>query len=432
MARARRVPFSTLSPAALALALVLAGPARAADGDQDLSSTIAAALAHGPDLAEAEAESRAAGARLDGARAESMPKVSIAGEVGEGRINNGGFFGFTAQNVTPMAVTAGAEMPIYAGGRVAAAISQARGARDIAKFALADARSRTVVAAVGAYAEVLTARRIEARWQQTSEELAEVERQAGLRFKAGEIAQSDLSTARARRAEGEAGLAAAQGRRAAAEAQYHRMTGQRPGALAPLPPLPHTPPTLDEAVDGAHRQNPALAEAEHGIDVARAAVRGARAESLPVIGTYAEASRTRDQFFPGYRADVVSVGLRGRWTLFAGGRTAAKIHEADAGLDASEARARDAREAIDTAVIDAWSALHTASAMVAAGHARAAAAAEALRSTRLEAQVAEKPTLAVLDAEREATGADAAAIEAEGQQLLAAWQLNALAGEIEN
>ena len=419
-------------PALSLLALVLAGPAHAADGAEDLPAAIAAALAHAPGVAEADADTRAASARLDGARAESMPQISIAGEVGEARLNNGGFFGFTAQNVTPLAVTATAEMPLYAGGRVAAAIDQARFGRDIAKYALADTRARTVVAAVAAYAEVLTARRIEARWQQTTGELTEVERQAGLRFKAGEIPQSDLSTATARRAEGIAGMAAAQGRRAAAEAQYRRLTGRQPGALAPLPPLPQTPPTLDEAVDSAHRQNPALAEAEHGIDVARAAVRGAKAESLPVIGTYAEASRTRDQFFPGYRADVVSVGLRGRWTLFAGGRTAAKIHEADAGLDASEARARDARDAVDTAVIDAWSALHTATAMVAAGHARALAAAEALRSTRLEAQVAEKPTLAVLDAEREATGADAAAIEAEGQQLVAAWQLNELTGASDN
>jgi len=36
----------------------------------------------------------------------------------------------------------------------------------------------------------------------------------------------------------------------------------------------------------------------------------------------------------------------------------------------------------------------------------------------------------VLDAEREAGAADAAAIEAEGQRLIVAWQLNALAGQI--
>ncbi|WP_043610551.1 TolC family protein, partial [Novosphingobium sp. B-7] len=103
---------------------------------------------------------------------------------------------------------------------------------------------------------------------------------------------------------------------------------------------------------------------------------------------------------------------------------------ADATLDASEARAREAREQIDAAVIAAWTGLQTARRVVDASAARSAATAEALRSVQLEAKVGAKPTLAVLDAEREATAADAAAIEAEGQRMVAAWQLNALAGQI--
>ena len=410
-----------------ALPLLFLAPAAHA---QDLNATIADALAHAPALAEAQSDEALAKARLDGARAQGHPLVAIEGEIGAGRIDNGGFFGFAARNVTPLALKAGAEMPLYAGGRVAAAMDQARGGVEIARLGLADARSRTMVGAVAAYAEVLTARRIEARFAQLTSELTEVERQAGLRFKTGEIPASDLAAATARRAEGDAGFASAEGRRISAEAQYRRLTGHDAGALAPLPALPETPPTLDEALDAAHRANPALAQAEKAIDIARAGVRGAKAESLPTLGAFAEATRTRDQFFPDYRADAVAVGVRGRWTLWAGGRTAAKIHEADATLDGSEARARDARDVIDTAVISAWTGLKTAQRMVAAGAARTAATAEALRSTRLEAKVGAKPTLAVLDAEREDMAAQAAQIEAEGQRLLAAWQLNALTGAL--
>ena len=142
------------------------------------------------------------------------------------------------------------------------------------------------------------------------------------------------------------------------------------------------------------------------------------------------ATRTRDEFFPGYRADAVTVGVRGHWTLWAGGRTAAKIHEADAALDGSEAREREMRQAVDGAVIDAWSGFHTAQRMVEATLLRVAATSEALRSTKLEAKMGEKPTLAVLDAEREAMAAQAAEIDAEGRRLVAAWQLNALTGNV--
>ena len=87
-------------------------------------------------------------------------------------------------------------------------------------------------------------------------------------------------------------------------------------------------------------------------------------------------------------------------------------------------------QAIDGAVIDAWTGFHTAEAMVEATSSRVAATQEALRSTKLEAKVGAKPTLAVLDAEREAMAAEAAEIDAEGQRLIAAWQLNALTGNI--
>ena len=421
----RTAPRATALLAALPL-LALAQPAAA----QDLPTSLADALAHAPEMAEAKAGEAAAGARLDAARAEGHPLVAVDGSIGTGRIDNGGFFGFGAAGTTPVELRAGAEMPLYAGGRVAAAMDKARGGLDVARLQTLDARSQTIVATVSAYAGVLSARRIEARFGQLATELAEVEREAGLRFKVGEIPKSELAAATARRAEGDAALAQAQGQRSSAEAQYRRLTGHDAGNLAPLPPLPATPATLDEAIDGAHRANPQIAEADKGIDIARAGLRAARAESLPTIGAFAEATHTRDEFFPGYRADAVTVGVRGHWALWAGGRTSAKIHEADAGLDASEARARGTRDAIDTAVIAAWTGLATANRVVAATAASAVADAEALRSTRLEAKVGAKPTLAVLDAEREATAADAAAITAEGNRLVAAWQLDALTGNL--
>jgi len=418
------------SPALLAL-LVLATPAGAQDlPARNLSAIIADALAHAPQLAEAHAGEEAAKARYDAARAEGHPLVAVDGSLGTGRIDNGGFFGFGAAHTTPLALRAGAEMPLYAGGRVAAAMAQARGGVEIAHLHMADARSQTMVAAVSAYAGVISARKIEARFQQLTTELAEVERQAELRFKTGEIATSDVAAATARRAEGEAALAQAQGQRINAEAEFSRLTGHDAGNLAPLPALPVTPTSLVEALDIATHANPALAEADKGIEVARAGIRAAKAESLPTLGAFAEATHTRDEFFPGYQADALTVGLRGRWTLWAGGRTLAKIHEADAGLDASEAKAREARDALEESVISAWTGLATANHMVAATAAAATAQAEALRSTRLEAKVGAKPTLAVLDATREATAADAAAITAEGQRLIAAWALNALTGNL--
>jgi outer membrane protein len=409
------------------LSCALAVPAASA---QDLAAAITDALANAPSLAEANAGEAAARARLDRARAESNPLLRVEGSVGAGRIDNGGFFGITADNVTPLALQATAEMPLYAGGRISSAIDQARGGAEIARFAAEQARLQTIVLAVSTYTEVLTARKLEARFGQLVTELIETERQAGLRFRAGDIASSELAQARARKAEADAGFAQAQGRRVSAEAAYQRLTGKPAGDLAALPVLPATPPTLDEALDMARKANLGLQQAKAGVDVARAGVRSAKAEGMPTVGAFAEAAHVRDQFFPGYKADSVAVGVRGRWTLWAGGRVAAQTRAADADLTASEARLRGADQALEGMVIDAWQGLLTAQRMTDASRLRNDAAAEALRGTRLEAQVGAKPMLAVLDAEREAIEAEAAQLQAEGMRTVAAWRLNALTGNI--
>lgn len=403
---------------------VIASPALA----QDLASAIADAQANAPALAEARAGEAAARARLDRARAEANPLVRLEGSAGLGRIDNGGFFGITADNVNPLAVQATAEIPLFTGGRLGAAVDQAKGGAQIAKLMSAQARLDVVVAAVAAYAEVLTARQIEASDTRTLAQLNEVERQAGLRFRVGEIASTEVAQARARRAEAEAGLAAAHGRRVSAEAAYQRLTGKEPGDLAPLPPLPPAPPSLAYALELAHANNPGFKQAEQAVVIAEAAQRDARAEALPTIGAFAEGAHVRDQFFPGYKADSVSVGVRGRWTLFSGGRTGAQVRLADADIAMAEARARQTGLTLDGMVIDAWHALETANRMVAASDARLAAANEALRGTRLEAKVGAKPTLAVLDAERDASAARTALLEAQGRRHVAGWRLNALTG----
>lgn len=416
-----------LHAALITLSCCLASPPAVA---QDLAAAISGALANAPTLAEAEAGEAAAKARLDRAQAESNPLLRVEGSYGAGRIDNGGFFGITADNVSPLAAQATAEMPLYAGGRIASAIAQARGGADMARFGTEQARLQTIVRAVSTYAEVLTARKLETRYAKLVAALTETERQAGLRYRTGEIASSELAQARARKAEADAGLAQAQGRRISAEAAYQRLVGKPAGDLAALPQLPAVPSTLDEALDRARSSNPSLQQAKAGVDVARAGVRAAKAEGMPSVGAFAEAAHVRDQFFPGYKADSFAVGVRGRWTLWAGGRVAAQTRAADADLDASEARLRAADQTLEGMVIDAWQGLATARRMTQASQLRRDAAEEALRGTRLEASVGAKPTLAVLDAEREAIEAEAALLEAEGMQTVAAWRLNALTDNI--
>lgn len=409
----------------LCASCVVAVPPAAA---QDLDAAIAAALAHSPVLDEADADAAAAAARLRQAEAERNPLLRVEGSAGVGRIDNRGFFGISADDVTPLSVQALAEMPLFTGGRLSSVVARAGAGRDAARHGQDQARLEVIVAAVGTYAEVRTARQLLGSYQHLAAALAETERQAGLRFEAGEIASSDLAQARARRAEAEAGLAQVQGRLASAEAAYERVTGSAPAGLEQAPALPALPATLGEALELARLANPMLLQAQAGTRAAEAGVAAARAEGMPQVGVFTEASHVADQFFPGYRANSVSAGLRGRWTLFNGGRVSAVVAANQAEAEAADARLRQARLAVDGAMIDAWQTMTAAGRMVEASRLRQIAASEALRGRRLESQVGAVGTLAVLDAEREAAAAEAALIEAEGLQLVTAWRVRALTG----
>ena len=174
--------------------------------------------------------------------------------------------------------------------------------------------------------------------------------------------------------------------------------------------------------------NPQLLAAGQALAAAVGKQRSTKAEGLPVLGAYAEASSVRDQFFPGYAADSVSAGLRLKWNFFSSGRASAQARAATSDRDAAEADYDLARRRIEQAATTAFDGLGTSKLVLAAAESREVAAKEALRGTRLEVDAGAKPQLALLDAQREAIDAEANLAEAQGRVIVAAWRVRAIAG----
>lgn len=394
-----------------------------------LDDAIAAALRHAPEIAAAEAEAGAAKARLDQAEAGRLPTATITGTYGYGRLDPKDFFGLGAENVRPRAAQATIEQPLFTGGRVSAGIAGAKAGLAAREAGRENTRSRIVADVARAYGDVLAAERMAALHARLVDETTEIVRQAQLRFRAGESPSTDISQATARLAEARAGHARAEGMKVSASARFRNLTGLDAAGLSPLPGNPPLPATLDEAMDAAKTRSPTLAEAEAGLRAAEAAARGARAERLPTVGAFAEAGTVRDQFFPDYRADSTTVGVRARWELFSGGRVSAKISEATSEVRAAEARKRAAEMQIEEAVIAAFQEVHTARLVETAAEDQAEAAEQALASVRHEVRVGMKPQLDLLDAEREALGAGVGAVTARTDRIVAAYRLRALIGD---
>jgi outer membrane protein len=404
-------------------ALCIAAPAAA----QDLDSVIARALANSAELAAAEARTDAARAGIDEARAEHGPQVVAEGQIGVGRIDPQGFFGLTADDVTPRVAKVTVDLPLYTGGRIAAAEAQAQGGAAAAEERVRIVALNTRVRTVDAYSQAIAAQALIARYERLLGALDEILRQARLKFQAGEGTSTEIAQAEARRAEALAGLAATRGRAAQAGATLESLTGGPVAVAAALPELPAVPASPDETTSRAMADNPGVRAARHLAWVAAARVDAVRAERLPTVGAYAEGASVRDQFFPGYVADSGSVGLRARWR-FGFGREPAQARGASAELRAANADVLAAERAVAEQSVSAWQDLATARAMLEAAAARVRATDAALSGVRLEARAGAKPQLAVLDAEREAIEAQAEEAAARGRLLTSAYRLRAVAG----
>ena len=411
-------------PLALGVLLALMGPGCALA--LSLQEAIGLAQGGNPDLALSRAEVEAADGRLAQARSGRLPTVTLSGETGQGRTDFGGFFGFGQADLAPRAAGLEVRQAIFAGGAIGAAVDRARQGRAAASAQANGEKALLSVQVAETYVAVLTSREVLALNQAQLQQMAETVRQAELRFTGGETTRSDLAMAHARHAEAQAGLARARGEVARTEAHFSSVVGVSPDQLEALPAPPPIPRSLDEALSVALKDNPGLQAAEAQSRAAEAGVRFARADRLPSLAVTATASTARDQFFPGYRADGVTVGVQGRWTLFSGGMVSGRIGEAVAGASGARARVESARAQVRETVIGAWGDAETSKALLEAALDQAEATASALESVRNEVRVGQKPTLDLLNAQREMLAARSAVVSARGGAVIAAYRLNAL------
>lgn len=412
----------------LAAGAWIAAPAAA----EPLDLVMESALGRSPAVASAGAQVDVARAELAGARAEAWPQASAQAQIGIGRIDPGGFFGLEAENTEPRVAQINVEWPLYTGGRISSAV---RAAGEVAEAREAQRRSavlQTRVAVADAYSRAAASALLVRDYEALVQALTEVRRQARLKFTAGEGTSTEVAQAEARLNEAAAGLIDVRGRRAIALAELEVLAGRPVSVDAAVPLPPPVPVSRNSAVAEASAGSPEIAAARRMAAAAEARVRSAKAERLPTLGAYAEASSVRDQFFPDYRADSASVGIRGRWNFFSGGRVGARIQAAEAERRLADAELARATDEVRKGAVAAYEQFDAARAMVEATEARAAAAREALRGVRLEVQVGAKPSLAQLDAERELIAAQATALEARGRLLVAGYRLLAIVGRMDD
>lgn len=391
---------------------------------QVLTLEEALATADNPALAAGQARVTAADARLDQARAQRLPHMSARGQYGRAETDFGG--GRLA--IEPRSAMIGAEQLIFSGGRVSAAIRQARSGLRAREAEFAGIRAAMIADIAEAYLGALNSRRALAFHAANLTALSTLADQARLRFEAGEIPRSEVSQAEARRAIAEAMMAQARADDEAARSRFFRVTGLVAEELAAVAGPPSTTASREEAITRAQAASPLLIALREAEEAAEAGVSQARSQYAPTIGIGVEASTVRDEFLPGYQAEGVAVFARLSIPIFTGGRLNAEVREARAELDEARALRLAAERAVVDDVTQAFENHRAAQIGEDAARLQVDASQSARDSIADEVQVGSHPLIDLLDAERDLLDARLTLDRAHAAAIASAYRLNALIG----
>ncbi|MDQ7260793.1 TolC family outer membrane protein [Paracoccus sp. PS-1] len=405
------------------IAALLAGATALPASAETLADAMVAAYRHSALLDQNRAVLRAADEDAATALAQLRPVVQWIAEHGfqkiEGNIGRSTSIGLQAQ------------VTLYDWGRNAIAIDAAKETVLATRAALVGVEQDVLLGAVQAYLDVRSATE-QVDLQANSVRVIGQEQQAASdRFEVGEITQTDVSQADAALAAARASLAAAQGNLEIARESYRAATGRAPGTLAPPPPTPALPASLEAARQIGQRSHPAIRQAQRLAAAAELGVAAAAAERNPTLTGQASIGRSRELSaqtgLEGTR-DSLGASLSLSQTIYSGGRLPSAHRKAMARRDEARGALLHVSRQVDEAVGRAWAGIDVARAQIRAIDEQIVAAQQAYEGVREEATLGARTTLDVLDAEQSLLEARADKISAEANLQLAHYQLLAAMG----
>jgi outer membrane protein len=367
------------------------------------------------------------------ARAAGRPQVSATVGVNRDLTSSGAL----ARLGKGPYLTGGVDLsyPLFSGGSVRNSITAAKTRVEAGRATLRAVEGDIFTEAVAAYMDVIRDRSIVELNETQVKVLGTNLEAARDRFQIGDVTRTDVAQSEARQALARSDLETARGRLTTSEENYRRVIGQRPGVLAPPPPLPPLPTTADQAVQIALVNNPDFIAITRQAEAARYDIRVAEAARLPTVsgiasGDYVNTLAGETGGAP-RSGTATSVGVQGRIPLYSGGLPAARIAQSVA----LEAQTLEQRVATERAVIantrSAFATYAAAQLAIASNQVAVKANELALEGARAENGVGTRTILEVLNAEQELLNAQVALVTARRNSYVAGFQLLNAMGQAE-
>ena len=400
---------------------------------ETLSDAIDAALATNPGLQSQRFQTDIALENVEQARSQRRPTLDLSGSAGYEYVDsNSPFADLSGTNGDRPIASAQlqAAMPIYTGGRISAGIRQARAGVDAAESQYDAAVQDLILQVITAYVDVRSDLETVAIRENNVDVTGEQVRAASDRFEVGVVTRTDVSLSQARLEGARAALAGAQATLEADIANYQFLTGLAPTDLAPPPPLPPLPVSLDVAVQTALDTNPDLIAARHSERAAREAIEVARGQYKPQISIVGTAARQETYNDFTQRDSSVSAVAQGSIPLLSGGLIKSQVKSAKLQRAQAQRQIDTLQRRIRAQIAQSWFTYEASLRSIAASERQVEAAQIAYDGAKEELAVGIRTTLDVLDQEQQLFEARLALVQAERDSYVAAHNLLRATGQL--
>lgn len=318
-----------------------------------------------------------------------------------------------------------AKMDVFTSGKNASDILQTRADIRAEKQSLVSSEQQILLGAVRAYLGVLRDEAVLSLREKNVEVLTRQYVSVKDQFEVGIVTRTDVAQSESRLELSQANLIRQKAALAGSTAAYKEVIGQLPEGLEPPRALPELPGSLEEALDLGLRQSPVLRLSQEQSSSADYASYSAVAGSLPKVSLFGNYSVTEDpnRMKQGIEEEVTNFGIEVSMPIFTGGRSLATIRASQYVKNTTRLLVHAAQNQVEKEVTTSWHNFQAASGEIEASTKQIKAAEIALDGVRQERELGIRSILDLLDAENELLDARVALIEAERNQIVAAYSL---------
>jgi len=338
------------------------------------------------------------------------------------------FSGTTIYNNETLGVTV--TETLYRGGRTTAQTRQAEDQVEAERAQLQVTEQQVLLNVATAYMNLVQAEAVLQLGIHNEQVLQRQLDSVEDRFRVGEVTRTDVAQAQSRLSAAHADRTQYEGNLRTARAGYIQTVGHAPNAVSAPAHLPGVPDSFETAQTGAAADNPQIRNAHYTFEAAVAGVDLIAGELQPTVQVSGTATRIYNYDGPQSLENVAQVVLGVTVPLYQQGQEYSRLRGQKETVGQLQSSLDQARRDVAETTAAAWESLQTGHVRRASYQDQIAAAEIALEGVQRESQVGSRTVLDVLNAEQELLTAQVNAVQAQHDEIVAAYQLLSATGHL--